>query len=343
MATTPDTRATIIDVAREAGIAVSSASSALNDRPGVSEKTRQRVKDVAAQLGYVASVRGRSLSAQRAFAVGLVVERDFDVLESDPFFGAFIGGIEESLSPHGYVLALSLTQEPTTTLSRNLDLVRSKRVDGLFLNELMHDDPRVAALADAGAIAVGVNAPQHHFPFPAVREDGVAAITELIETFIALGHRRIAHVSGPPAYVHSRERQGAFARSLAAHNLPSDLVADGRFTYEGGRIAADILLTGEHRPTAVFCANDQSAIGFLNRAVELGFSVPGDVSIAGFDGNSIGRYVRPELATIRTSPRSLGREAARLLLSAIERGTVDDVTLPPARLVIRDSIARVAS
>lgn len=334
-------RATIVDVARAAGVALSSASAALNDRPGVSEATRARVKEVAAELDYVPSMRGKSLSSQRAFAVGLVVERHPDVLEEDPFFGAFIGGIEESLSAEGYVLALLVTEDAQATHRRLVELVQGRRVDGVFLNELKVDDPRIALLRDLGVPTVAVNPAEPDFAFPAVHQNGAGAIRDLVHTLARLGHRRIAHVSGPDTYAHAAERLHAWQAAMRGEGLEADLVEDGSFTYEGGRRAAEILLTREDRPTAVFCANDQSAIGFLNRAIEFGISVPDALSIVGYDGNRIGEFVKPQLATVQTSPRQLGREAARMLLDAVTGGSPDDVVLPEARFVLRGSAGRL--
>lgn len=336
-------RATIVDVAREAGVALSSASAALNDRPGVSDDTRKRVKAVAAQLAYVPSMRGKSLSSQRAFAVGLVVERDPEVLESDPFFGAFIGGIEESLSVEGYVLALLVTEDEQATLRRLVELVQGRRVDGVFVNELKVDDPRIALLRDLGVPAVAINPADSDFAFPSVHQDGTRAIREIVRTLVKLGHTRIAHVSGPVSYAHSADRLRAWRTAMEAEGLAIDLVEDGSFTYEGGRRAADILLTRTDRPTAVFCANDQSAIGFMNRAIEFEIPVPDALSIVGYDGNRIGEFVKPQLATVQTSPRQLGREAARMLLDAVTGGEPADVVLAEARFVLRGSAGRLRS
>lgn len=335
-------RVTIVDVAREAGVAISSASTALNGRPGVSEVTRERVQRVAQELGYVPSMRARVLSSKRAFSVGLVVERDFDILEADPFFGAFIGGIEESIAPRGYVLALQITQDAQTSVRRHVELARSNRVDGIFLSEIKVGDERVAELASLGFPAVGINPDIDDFPFPAVRQSSVEAITDLVRTLAALGHTRIAHVSGPTQYIHTHERIAAWRGAMEAAGLDASNIVEGSFTSDGGRTAADILMTGGRLPTAVFCANDLAAIGFMNRAIELGHRVPHDVSVAGFDGITIGDHVRPTLSTIRSAPRELGREAARLLLTSIDGEHVSSVSLAPARLVLRDSVARVA-
>lgn len=332
------TRATIVDVARRAGVAISSASAALNDRPGVSPETRERVREAAVELSYVPSMRGRSLSSKRAFSIGFIVERDFTVLEADPFFSAFIGGIEESLAPRDYALSLQVVGDSAKNLARHLDLVDSRRVDGVILSEILDADPRIAALGARDVPVVGVNA-EHDFPFPAVRQDYAPGIRELVGTLVSLGHRDIAHVSGPLTYIHSRQRLEAWRAAVESFGLRADTHVEGDFTHEGGVAAADRILRGGRRPTAIFCANDLMAIGFMNRAIELGLDVPGDLSIAGFDGISLGGYVRPALTTISTSPHALGREAARMLLDAIDGREIDDVDIEPARLLVRDSVA----
>ena len=332
------TRATIVDVAQRAGVAISSASAALNDRPGVSPETRARVRVAAEELRYVPSMRGRSLSSKRAFSIGFIVERDFTVLEADPFFSAFIGGIEESLAPRDYALSLQVVADSANNLARHLDLVDSRRVDGIILSEIRDADPRIEALGSRDVPVVGVNA-EPGFPFPAVRQDYQAAIRELVGTLVSLGHRSIAHVSGPSAYIHSRQRLEAWRDAVDSFGLSPELVVEGDFTHEGGVAAADRLLRDGRRPTAVFCANDLMAIGLMNRAMEVGLEVPRELSVAGFDGISLGAYVRPGLTTISTSPHALGREAARMLLQAIDGDPSSDVDIDAAALLLRDSVS----
>ena len=312
-------RVTIVEVAARAGVAISSVSSALNDRPGVSDRTRARIKQAADDLGFVPSVRGRSLSAKRAFAVGLVVHRDPFVLESDPFFGSFIGGLESVLDPRGYALILQMGTAADETLDRYRRLAAGRRVDGVVLNELAVDDPRVPLVQQLGLPAVGVN-PAPGFPLPAVRQDVSAGVRELVEHLVSLGHRRFAHVAGPSRFVHAVHRVEAWREALIASDRDPGLVVEADFTYEGGRRAAVDLLGRSDRPTAVFCANDLAAIGFMTEADRLGVRVPEEISVAGFDGIELGGYVRPALTTMTTSPRLLGAEAARLLLAAVEGG-----------------------
>ncbi|MET4053380.1 DNA-binding LacI/PurR family transcriptional regulator [Frigoribacterium sp. PvP054] len=347
-------RVTIVEVAARAGVAISSVSSALNGRPGVSEQTRARIRQAADDLGFVPSVRGRSLSAKRAFTVGLVVHRDPFVLESDPFFGAFIGGLESVLDPRGYALILQMGSAADEPLERYRRLAAGRRVDGVFLDELTVDDPRVDLVRELDLPAVGVN-PAAGFPLPAVRQDDSAGIGELVEHLVSLGHRRFAHVAGPDRFVHSRRRGAAWHDALVAAGRDPGVVVEADFTYDGGARAASRLFgpgatgvgagagaPGDDRPTAVFCANDLAAIGFMTEVDRLGLRVPGDVSVAGFDGIELGSYVRPGLTTLTTAPRLVGAEAARLLLSAVEGEAVTDAEIAPARLLVRSSTGPAA-
>jgi DNA-binding LacI/PurR family transcriptional regulator len=331
---------TIVDVASRAGVSISSASVALNGRPGVSASTRQRVRDVADELGFVPSVRGRSLSAKRAFALGLVVQRDTAVLESDPFFGAFLGGVESILSGCDYALVLQMAPESADAVQPYRRLAADRRVDGVFLLEIQTDDPRIPVLQDLHLPAVGTN-PLDGFPFPAVRQDHTAGIASLVNYLVGVGHTQIGHVTGPPRFIHTHQREAAWRESLAAAGLDPGPALPGDFTYEGGRRAADQLLGIAERPTAVICANDLTAIGLMTRVQELGLSVPEDISVAGYDGIELGGYLRPTLTTVKTAPAEIGAEAARLLLDVIDGHTVSDVDVAPAELLLRESTGPV--
>jgi DNA-binding LacI/PurR family transcriptional regulator len=331
---------TIVDVALRAGVAISSVSAALNGRPGVSESTRQRIRAVADELGFVASLRGKSLSAKRAFALGLVLQRDTTVLESDPFFAAFIGGVESVLATRGYALVLQMESESVDIVRAYRRLAADRRVDGVFLPEIHVDDPRVPLLRDLRLPAVGINADPEGFPFPCVRQDHRAGIERLINYLIGVGHTSVGHVAGPVDLIHARQREDAWRTTLQSAGLTPGPVAASDFTYEGGQRAADALLSSANRPTAVICANDLMAIGFMARAQDLGLSVPADISVAGYDGIQLGTYVRPTLTTLRTSPRDLGTEAASLLLDLVDGLEVSDVQIQPAEMTLRESTGR---
>jgi len=331
-------RVTIVDVASKAGVAISSVSSALNGRPGVSDVTRERIIQVATELGFVPSLRGKSLSGRRAFTVGLVLHRDPDVLELDPFFGGFIGGIEDAIDPRGYALVLQISAKSDEVLQRYEKLAADRRVDGVIVNDLEVDDARIPLLRKLGLPAVAIN-PGGEFPLPAVRQDPDAGIRATLRHLFELGHRRIAYVGGRPDMTHSVQREGAWRAGMLELGLAPGPVIPGDFTYLAGSSAASELLALAEPPTAVVCANDLSAIGLVAQAQHLGVDVPGQLSVAGFDDIRLGTYVRPSLTTVRTSPRELGRESGRMLMDLIEFGSVEDVRIPDAALIVRDSTA----
>ncbi len=293
-------------------------------------------------MGWVPSVRGRSLSGKRAFAVGLVVQRPPDVLEADPYFAGFIGGIELVLEERGQALVLQMSSGKERTIDRYRSLAGERRVDGVFLSEIEVDDARIPLLAELGLPAVAINPGPSGTPFPAVIQDHRQGIHQLIDYVVSMGHTRIAHVSGDPAFVHTREREVAWREAMAAQGLTPGPVVVGDFTSEGGARAASELMTLENRPTAVVCANDLTAIGFIARVSDLGLRAPADVSVTGYDGIQLGTYTRPSLTTLQTSPRELGSAAARSLIELIEGGAPSDIVLEPASLVIRESVSNIS-
>jgi DNA-binding LacI/PurR family transcriptional regulator len=341
-------RITIVDVAKRAEVSISSVSSALNGRGEVSESTRKRILAVADELGWVPSLRGRSLSGKRTFAVGLVVQRQPEVLSSDPFFASFISGVEAVLEPRGQALVLQMAPDAEASTERYRRLAAEHRVDGVFLDEIRIEDPRIPLLEQLGIPTVAINSDEAGAPFPSVRQDYRPGIKAAVRHLIELGHRRIAHVSGGADFIHSRQRLGAWRETLAAEGLEPGPVFEGDFTLSSGIAAADALL-GDRRDitgrdiTAVVCANDLMAIGFLARADDLGVSVPRDVSVIGYDGNDMGGFLRPSLTTVMTSPSAIGKAAAAMLLDVIDGKTVEDVAIEPAELLVRGSTASPAS
>lgn len=331
-------RVTILDVAAGAGVSISSVSAALNERPGVSDSTRARILDVAHRLGWVPSLRGRSLSSKRAYTVGLVIERPPSVIETDPFFAGFIAGVEVTLSRHGYALVLQMAPTRATALDRLRRLTLDHRIDGAFLTDLATRDDRVTLVQELDLPSVAVN-PDVGCPLPSVRQDHKSGLVDVVRRVTTLGHTRVAHVGGRRGLIHTRQRAEVWRSSLREAGLYPGPVVYGDFTAESGSRAADRLLGGDGPlPTAVVCASDLMAIGFIARASALGVDVPRQVSVTGFDGLPIGAYVRPALTTVTTSPRVLGEAAARALVASIAGDSPQDVDVPPTVALFRESL-----
>lgn len=331
-------RVTILDVAAEASVSISSVSAALNNSPGVSEDTRTRILAVADRLGWVPSLRGRSLSGKRAFAVGLVIERPTTVIESDPFFAGFIAGVEVVLERGGYALVLQMASNHRAALERYRQMALGHRIDGVFLIDMAGRDARVPLLNQLAMPAVAVN-PSRDCGLPSVRQDHLPGLAQLMERLLSLGHTQVAHIAGRRGLIHTRQRVEVWRSALTAAGVKPGPVVYGDFsTASGSRAAQQLLADGVRAPTAVVCASDLIAIGFIARASLLGVDVPREISVTGFDGIEIGAYVRPALTTVVTSPRALGEAAARMLLAILDGANPGDVEIPATVPLFRDSL-----
>lgn len=330
---------TISDVARRAGVSKGLVSFAVNGRPGVAPETRDRIRAAAAELGWTPRVSARSLSIRTSFALGLVLLRDPRVIAADPFFPAFMAGVESVLNGAGRVLVLSVVPDRQTEDRTYRTLVAEDRVDGVFLTDLRHGDSRVALLQQLRLPAVAIGHPDSATPFPVVNLDDAAGITEAVQHLVELGHRRIGHVAGDPGMLHSTRRSDSFAAAMTLAGLDATRIRVTDFSAEGGGQATRSLFDAPDPPTAVIYANDPMAIAGLGVLHARGIAVPDEVSVVGFDGIEMGRHVFPALTTVEADPEAWGAAAATTLLALIGDGHAADVELPPARLLPRDSTA----
>lgn len=334
-----DRRPTIADVAKRAGVSRSSVSFALNDRPGLAEETKRRILAAAEELGWRPSRPAQALSRGVAGALGLVLARDTDAIGADPFFPAFIAGIESVLARRGDALVLHVT-EPADEDATYRRLAADRRVDGVLLTDLRVDDPRPALTTQLALPAVVVGDPGGAGGLCAVGLDDRPAFAAAVRELAALGHRRIAHVAGPQEFRHARRRRESWELAMREAGLPEGPVLPGGFTAEGGaRATRELLaLAPDRRPTAVIYANDLAATAGLAVAQRLGLTVPGDLSVVGYDDTPLAEYTHPPLASARADALGWGAAAVRALDEVIAKGRADDVALPPARLVRRGSM-----
>lgn len=353
----PTRRPTIDDVARAAQVSKGAVSFALNGRPGVAETTRARILAAADDLGWTPNATARSLSTQRALAVGLVVAREPELLGADPFFPPFIAGIETVLAERGHALVLQVPPSAEAELDGYRRLAVDRRVDGVFLSDLRVDDPRPKVLAglELPAVTIG-RLPNSHLP--SVSLDDRPGVGAAVRHLIDLGHRRIANVAGPAQFVHGEARQNAWRTVMLAAGLSVDLVVTADFAASGGAAATAVLLDLAEPPTAIVYANDVMAIAGMAVAASRGVSVPDQLSVTGFDDTELARHLNPALTTVRSDALGWGAAAAHLLLDVIDAGAAPGSTrsrrsperpldvhveLPPAELVLRDSCAPPSS
>ena len=332
-------RPTIADVASRVGVSKSLVSFVFNDRPGVAPQTRERILATAREMGWRPRPSARSLSIKRSFALGLVVRRDPSVIAADSFFPAFISGVESVLADEGQVLVLSMVPDEATEIRAYRTLADDRRVDGVFLTDLRREDSRLALLTELGLPAVTLGRPESESPFPAVTLADQPGVHQTVEHLRALGHRRIAYVAGDVTMLHGLRRRESFVAAMNEAGLSIELIEDTDFSAAQAASATRRLLERSPRPTAIVYASDPMALAGIGAAHAMGLRSPEDVSVAGFDGTDIARYVFPALTTVVSDPVAWGRAAASTLLQLVADGHADDVELSAAQLRIAQSTA----
>ncbi|WOF24238.1 LacI family DNA-binding transcriptional regulator [Microbacterium betulae] len=332
-------RATIHDVALAAGVSVSTVSKVVNGRYGVSAKTSARVLGVVSELGYETSLIASSLRRGRTNVVGVLVA------EFEPFALALLQGISEALQDSGYDLLAYAGSLSGTDDARHEGWERRSlsRLGGTLIDGAVIVTPTVdSATASVPVVAIdphtGASGPA------AIDVDSLDGALQATRHLIELGHRRIGHVRGRTDLESARLREEGYRRALGEAGIVVDpaLVRDGGYRAAEATDAAGSLLDLEDRPTAIFAANDLSAIRTIEVAAGRGLRVPHDLSVVGFDDIPGAASHEPPLTTIRQPLHEMGATAVRLLLRKLDDeddAPAEHVRLP-ASLVVRGSTAR---
>jgi LacI family transcriptional regulator len=341
-------RVTIREVAQAAGVSVATVSKVLNDRYGVSEATATRVRAVIDDLGYESSLVARSLRNQRTNVIGVLVA------DLEPFSAEVLKGVADVLRGTEYELvayaAAARVGEHVGWERRHLNRLSGTLIDGAVLvtptvTDIVASVPIVAVDPHAGPSDI-----------PTVDADNLHGGYLAGQHLFALGHRRIAMVTGRADLISAQLREEGFRAALADAHLPTDAIefVNGGYDPELAAAGARQLLDrpARARPTAVFAANDATALATIAVAHEMGLRVPDDLSVIGFDNVPDAAMSEPGLTTIEQPIREMGRRAAQLLVARLDipdkpgeadvAGTADHVRLD-TRLVARTSTAAPAS
>lgn len=328
---------TINDIARRAGVSKGAVSYALNGRPGLSDKTRKRILEIADELGWRPNSAARSLSASRANACGLVLARPPRTLAVETFFPELLAGVESELSARSVALLLQLATDVESEAAVYRRWWAERRVDGVLVVDLRLGDPRVDVLVHLGLPAVVVGGPVEKGTLPTVWHDEKTVVVELVRYLAALGHTRVARVAGVPGFVHSTLRTAVFEEATRELELSAQVVATD-YTPESGARATRQLLSDPDPPTAIAYDSDVLAVTGLGVAQQMGFSVPGDVSIVAWDDSLLCQVVHPPLTTVSRDISEYGALACKRLLAAIEDPSdTSDVEAPRGELTTRAS------
>ncbi|MEJ8475310.1 LacI family DNA-binding transcriptional regulator [Roseibium algae] len=326
--------ATIEDVARIAGVSIATVSRAVHHPGKVAEATRKKVNAAIAKTGFTANAMAQSLRNKSSKMILALVP---DI--SNTFFANILLGLEAAASRRGYGLLIGNTENDPRTEATYLNYTRSNKADGIVLMtghlpygaaEVRQHLPPIVAACEA--------IPDEYVPFIGVdnRHGARIGVRHLVE----LGHRRIAYISGPASNILSIDRLAGYEEALGQMGLPvdRDLILDGDFSIEGGRLAVERLFIRDSLPTAFFCANDDMAIGVLLALSKRGFIVPVDFSVLGFDDIPFSSCTTPPLTTVRQPRRLIGEAAMEKMLDMVERKpTNEGPVILPVELIIRGS------
>jgi len=333
---------TIKDLAAKTGYAVGTVSRALNGHPNVSAKARQAILQAAGECGFELNVNAKQLKQSHSNTVQVVVKGT-----SNELFGSMVETIQSLMARTRYDLAVDYLDEDANEVIRAVQLCREKKPVGLlFLGGNTRnfredfgkiDIPSVVITHDASALA---------FPnLSSVSTDDTAAARCAIDTLISLGHRRIAVIGGDrESSDTSRLRYEGCQLSFRAHGIPFDPEADYRavrYSCQDGYRATKALLEAGNPFTAIFATADVLAIGAIRALWEAGKRVPEDVSVLGFDGLPLGKFLVPQLATISQSTQPMALRSVALLLDALEEGKSASHETVPFQLLARESIRPV--
>jgi DNA-binding LacI/PurR family transcriptional regulator len=310
-------RPTISDIAARAGVSKAAVSYALNGRRGVSPATQARVVAIAAELGWTAHNAARVLSGARAGVVGLVLARPARTLGLEPFFMAFISGLEQELSSRDTALLLQLVPDHTAGLATCARWQGARQVDGAVVVDLLDDDHRIAPLQEMGLPFVVVGDARDRPGVACVWTDEVAGMTRIVEYLAALGHRRIGRVAGLERLRHTVQRTRAFQDAGERLGL-EEVVEQSDYSGEDGARATRLLLSHREPPTAIVYDNDVMAVAGLAVAAELGVDVPRELSVVAWDDSALCRLTHPTITALAHDVMAYGAHVARRLLEVVE-------------------------
>ena len=329
---------TLRDVAREAGVHVSTVSRVLNDQAAagrITQDTDERIREVARRLGYRRNTIARALRTGRTLVVGMVVP---DV--ANLYQAGITRGAGDVLYAHGYSLILASTDDDPKHAESQVFAMLGVQADGLLYGVAREDDPVLSRLLDEGIPVVLFNRGAESSDISAVLPDDRTGTRMAVEHLLSLGHRNIVHVGGPEDVSSTVNRLGAFEETLRTAGLGGHHGFAHRHTEEEGfRVTSDLL---EDRPdtTAVLAANDRLALGAIDAIRAIGRSCPEDVSVVGFNDMPYGDRFSPPLTTVHISQNRLGAMAANLLLETIaDPARPAETHLAAPELVVRGSTA----
>jgi len=333
---------TIKDIAKKAGVSHATVSRALRNSSLISVATTDRIRQIAVDVGYQPSAAARSLKTNRSQVLGVIVSSI-----ADPFFSEILYGIEDCAQGGGYSLFIAASQNDPNRERKIVQTMMEQRTDGVIICSSSFSSEQGRQLLAYGFPIVVVNhqgAENFHF---SIYHDDIDGSRQITRHLIDLGHKRIAYLGNSLSGRTTQDRLIGFQTEMESAGLPvpEEYIhhvngGEPRFGLDG----LEYFLQLEHRPTAIVCFNDMLAIGVLKGCSEKGIKVPEELSVTGFDNITYSAFTTPALTTLDQPKRSIGVEAAQLLLDLLNANNgkspdVAKIKVLKGKLLVRNSTA----
>lgn len=328
---------TIYDVAREAGVSMATVSRVVNNNPNVKPQTRKKVYEAIERLGYRPNAVARGLASKKTTTVGVVIP---DI--SNAIFAEVARGIEDIANMYHYNIILCNADKRKEKEIRVVNTLLEKQVDGLLFMGGAVTDEHLQAFKTANVPVVLCATTDEQGLIPSVDINHEEAAYDAVRTLIGNGHRRIAMISGTlqdPSNGYARYQ--GYKRALEEAGIPvsEDYVRTGNYRYESGVDAVKYFLELPERPTAVFAATDEMAIGAIHSIQDAGLKVPEHISVISVDNSRMASMVRPQLTTVAQPMYDIGAVSMRLLTKLMKKETVDQAkVILPHEVITRNSV-----
>lgn len=314
-------------------------SRSLNDSSLISKETKEKVKEVARKYNYRPNVNARSLVLSKSYNIGLF----FSTLQTGTTANFFLNSVRgaNSVIRGKYTLAVKAIDDLD-----DFQQISSRNFDGIIaMSQSPKDDEFIAHVLKENIPIVVLNREVIGQRVTTILSDDVTGAFNLTQYIIEQGHTEIALIEGKPEFRSSHKRRQGFinAHHGAGLNVDEDLIFKGRYDVESGYISMRKILEMEKRPTAVFCSNDEMALGAMKAIKQEGIAMPDDISIAGFDDMGFTAYLTPSLTTVLRPVEEMSKEGTQILLNKIENNDNAELGIInlDTKIVIRDSVRKI--
>jgi len=332
---------TIYDIAKKVGCASSTVSKALNNSKEVSEKKKQQILAVAKEMGYVPNSSARSLATKNSWSIGVLFSEDLNIGLEHHFFSGVLQSFKAYVEDLGYEVTFVSKKIGAQSLTY-LEWCKYKNIDGVIIVTVDRDDENLVELTQSGLPIVSVD--NGLLNVPTIISDNMQGTRMAMEYLMMKGAKRIAHIAGPERSYAAVERLEAYKYVLNVSQIALDenLIAEAyNYDSNSGKKALEQLLSQtDELPDAIYAASDDIALGVIIGLREHGYNVPEDISVIGFDNIELSRYTTPALTTISQQKTLIGTEAAKHLISIINKEADQSPNMikrVPVELVIRES------